>query len=164
MSLVRITRAAPSSGGGTTTTEEIVSTDLTIISETGSGERRRFQPAVVTSIEWDNDSKMSSITDQCGRREVRNRGSKNPKITISGIITDTPSTRAEASQEVTNLTVEALKNLRNSTTLKLLSDIHSGTVTIRNTSIAQNNTLFGVDVGNGTQEAFEFQIQLQVPQ
>ena len=155
--MVRVIKG--SENGPQETSVEIQNVEVMFIITT-NGERRIFKPAVVQNMMLEDDSEMSSVRDQCNRVENRSRGSKGQRYTIEGIITDNNVSEGN----VSNLTVEDLKQLRRAENLEINSDLHSGPVVIRNFSIRQNNEIISIDIGRGLEKAFPFQMQIQEPE
>lgn len=137
-------------------TVQVQSTEVTFKIVRGS-RTVRLQPALVTNVDITNSEEMSTISDQCGRTETRGAADLNWDIAVEGLVT-------KDSNNPNRFDLQDLKTLKGADELTIISDIHTGPVIVREISISQTNDLVSIDVGDGDELAFPFQLQLREPQ
>lgn len=152
-------------GDGSSEEVEIFTAGCVLVVTDEDGQRTLYEAAITEDILLEEDGEESNVTDQCGRTESRRRGSNNFKFVVEGIVTnDFSQQRVERGNEILNLTVPNLKDLRNAPKLELRSDIHNGEVYVKNFSVRQTNDMVAIDRGSGPEPAFAFQLQLKEPE
>ncbi|UBF23175.1 hypothetical protein M1M34_gp024 [Haloarcula tailed virus 2] len=149
---------------GPKTTREVVETvGFVLIGENADGEEQQFEPAITQDVLIENDNETSSVRDQCGRVENRNQGSKGIRYTVEGILTN-ENVEADDPTVANNLKPSDVIDLQNFTTLRMISDIDSSEIIVKNFSLRQNTDIISIDTGSGSKQAFPFQLQLQRPE
>lgn len=129
--------------------EEVELNSKTVAFEVDGGDR--FEPAVVERLEYDDEGGMSQLTwDTCKRTENRRESDKKPDITVAGVLSQSQ--------------LEAAKNLEAATSLTLISDLFTGSVTVKRLTIEQNTDLIHYVPDGGGREELAFHFQLQVKQ
>lgn len=129
--------------GGDVVEERLLSNDVVIDPEDAD----QFTPAVVETIEYDHTGQQSQITSECGETENRRESDDKPDITIDGILTKEQ--------------LEDIKALKEDQQLTLSSDIHSGEVFVKRTTISQESELVSITINGDESLAFRFQLQLK---
>lgn len=126
---------------------DVFSRDATIQAD----EVGEISPSVTRRVKFDNKGQMSSITSECGETENRREADKRPKLTVEGVIIEDE--------------IDDMKALKNLDQITFVSDIHKGDVIIERLSIIQSENLIYYQPTGGDKElAFEFQMQLKVPE
>lgn len=109
-----------------------------------------LEPAVPQRIEYDHEGQMSSITTVCGETENRRESDERPKLVLEGIITEDQ--------------LDSAKSLSEGQDIRLVSDIHSGPVTVKRVTVEQNDQLIHYTPDGGERQlAFAFQLQFREP-
>lgn len=149
-------------GNSTITTQDVFQTDDVTFKINGVN----FQAAVILDMEMELDGDFSSISDQCGRTENRRRGDSGWTLTIDGIVTpEEPNTVLRSNETPANLSLARLKEIGSAAQLEVNS-LLTGKDTlyeVKNIVIKQSNDLIDIDVGDGPQDAIQFQLQLKQP-
>lgn len=112
-----------------------------------------LEPAYVEEIEVENNGEVVQITDDCGRQEQRRPNEGLWTIQIQGIIT-------KEGDDGDFLLRDAMK-LQEGELIELISDFEiEGPIVVSNVICGQSTDIVDIDIGNGPQLAFSFQITL----
>jgi len=134
-------------------TIELVQTPFAIRVD-GSGFK---QPEVTREMEIENDSNMTSVSDQCGNVERNTLGNQGWNIRVSGIVTN--------ERRENNLSLQELRDIiAPSDTIEIQSEIIGGAAEfeLSNTVITQRSDIPAIRTPstNDIEQAFEFQLQI----
>jgi hypothetical protein len=113
-----------------------------------------YEPAVVKDLEVEFDAQNEEVSDQCGRTEFLQTGTRPARMKAQIIITD--------NNRRGNLSLDILKQLRDAigSDIRVTSELYSGAVELSNILINQSSDIVQIDVGSGMQTAYGAQIQL----
>lgn len=136
---------------GNVVEEEITTTDFYV---DVNGEFHR--PVITNEIEIENDSDMTSVSDQCGNVERNTVGNQGWKIRATGLVTGNDS-------RPNNLSLSKIRDVvALSDTITIESDLISGEFELSNTVITQSSDVAAIQTNatNGIESAYSFQLQL----
>lgn len=109
-----------------------------------------LEPAVPQRVEWDDEGGMSSVTTVCGETETRRSSDEGVTMVLEGIITIDQLDRA--------------KTISSGDNLHLVSDLHSGPITVQRVTIEQNTDIISFNPNDGDPKmAFPFQMRFKEP-
>lgn len=111
-----------------------------------------FEPEYVSNLELDLSAKSESITDQCGRTEIRKNGDTNWTLSAEGIISDAQLGNFKS--------VARIDDTVTATTI-----MHSGEMTVDTATLTQREDDVFIEFINGGTDgmAIHFQMQLKQP-
>lgn len=115
-----------------------------------------YKPAVVTSVEIENDGDTDQTSDQCGHSARSRTGNNGWVIRVQGIVTGNDFRHENLSMQMLRDVIATMDEVQ------IRSDIYSGEQVVSNTVITQANDLHSIETRdtNGREEAYEFQLQL----
>lgn len=114
-----------------------------------------IEPVFISLVTMDLNGNSNTITDQCGRSEVRRSGNTNWSVQVEGIITDTQLEPLQAVAEADE-PVEIQADLLGS---------RSGEYVIEKCTLKHTDSLNGIYIPSyvSAKRAYEFQIQTKDP-